>query len=172
MRSFPRRGGEWPFVAGLGVAAGLFGAAHLAGASSNSVDTAIRSDLGKELHGVPAMSRIEEVKGAQAIVTVGSRRYTLVGSSHTPRAGENWQVAVTAMEHAKPMDATVRADAMLNGNVVQSIAHEPLREGVYVAHFPWPAKAVGVPLVLRFTITKGGDSQTFFYAVRVRPAGG
>jgi hypothetical protein len=170
--AFPWRRGEWPFVAGLAVAAGLFVAAHIAAASTDRVDGALRLDSGKESQRGLANARVDEVTGASKVVVVGSRRYSLVASSHAPRAGENWQVAVTATDGGRPMKATIRADALLNGSTVRHIATTPLRQGVYATHFPWPNNAVGLPLALRFTIDDGTPSESLVYAVRVRPARG
>ncbi len=64
-----------------------------------------------------------------------------------------------------------RLDEFRDPVVMQRVATTALVDGVLTQRWKWPAVAVGIPLMVRFSIQSGDVSQTFLYPVKVRAAG-
>jgi hypothetical protein len=105
---------------------------------------------------------------------------TLKAPTHHPKAGKHWTITVSARTRSgHKLHATAVYKFLYQGQVVSTqypsphhpgARHSPYRfYGSYRDPIPWPARAVGQPLVFRVVVSvRGRGTRTLNYAVRVR----
>jgi hypothetical protein len=91
----------------------------------------------------------------------------LSAPDHTPKAGRNWPITVTARRGSHKLSGSVRYEFVFQGQVVSHQPGHRFKRGVYRDKLLWPAEAVGHKLTLRVVVKTRYGTDKINWAIRV-----
>lgn len=134
-----------------------------AGATS-STETSSSTAPATSTGGTPPPSR--EIAPGVVRSTVGEVTATMHAGTHHPRVNRTWPVSFEVTSEGRPVDAQVRYQYLLAGQVVARRSHYRFH-GSFHDTFLWPSSAVGYPLTFRAVITATGRTLNLDYPIQV-----
>jgi hypothetical protein len=91
----------------------------------------------------------------------------LKAPNHSPTAGKNWRITVTATHGGAKLSGSVRYRFLYNGSVVAHHFGRKFKHGVCHDTLLFPATAVGFPLTLQVVVQTKYGTDYINWAVKV-----
>lgn len=102
-----------------------------------------------------------------ATASAGGFTARLQAPNHTPKAGRDWPITVTARRGRAKLSGSVRYEFLFQGQIVSRQPGHRFKHGLYRDKLLWPAAAIGHKLTLRVVVKTRYGTDRIDWAIRV-----